>query len=83
MKVREIIECCTSPVWITLDQDSRNGERELLVENTGNAEYVLSEQVLDHEVYDMHCEDDRLVISLFTLADSWVEMRGEEYGNQR
>ena len=50
MTVREVMECCTSSVWITLDEDSRNGDREILVENTTNAEDVLSDWILDHEV---------------------------------
>ena len=73
MKVRELMECCTSPVWITLDEDSRNGELEILVANTVNAEDVLSDWILDHEVHLMHCEDDRLIISLFTIADAQKE----------
>lgn len=70
MKVRELMECCTSSVWITLDEDSRNGELEILVENTVNAEDVLSDWILDHEVHLMHCADDRLIISLYTIADA-------------
>lgn len=70
MTVREIMECCTSSVWITLDEDSRNGELEILVENTVNAEDVLSEWILNHDVYLMHCADDRLIISLYTLRDA-------------
>lgn len=75
MTVREVMECCTSSVWITLDEDSRQGELEVLVENTVNAEDVLSEQVLNHEVHLMHCSDDRLIISLFTLNDVIREQR--------
>jgi len=70
MTVREIMECCTSSVWITLDEDSRNGELEILVENTVNAEDVLSEWILNHDVHLMHCADDRLIISLYTLRDA-------------
>lgn len=73
MTVREIMECCTSSVWITLDEDSRNGELEILVENTVNAEDVLSEWILNHDVYLMHCADDRLIISLYTLRDAKEE----------
>lgn len=73
MTVREVMECCTSSVWITLDEDSRNGELELLVENTQNAEDVLSEWILDHKVHLMHCQDDRLIISLFTVQDARME----------
>ena len=75
MTVREIMECCTSSVWITLDEDSRSGELEVLVENTVNAEDVLSDWILDHEVHLMHCSDDRLIISLFTVNDA--KKRGE------
>ena len=70
MKVRELMECCTSPVGITLYEDSRNGELEILVENTVNVEDVLSDWILDHEVHLMHCENDKLIISLFTIADA-------------
>lgn len=70
MTVRELMECCTSSVWITLDEDSRNGELEILVENTVNVEDVLSDWILDHKVHLMHCEDDRLIISLYTIADA-------------
>lgn len=75
MTVREVMSNCTSPVWITLDEDSRNGELEILVENTVNAEDVLSEWILNHEVHLMHCSDDRLIISLFTLEDAMQELR--------
>lgn len=75
MTVGEILECCTSSVWITLDEDSRNGELEILVENTINAEDVLSDWILDHNVHLMHCQDDRLIISLFTANDA--KMGGE------
>lgn len=75
MKVREIMDCCTSSVWITLDEDSRNGELELLVENTCNAEDVLSDWILNHDVHLMHCQDDRLIISLYTVQDA---KRGDE-----
>ena len=70
MKVRELMGCCTSPVGITFDEDSRNGELEILVENTVNVEDVLSDWILDHEVHLMHCENDKLIISLFTIADA-------------
>ena len=70
MTVRELMECCTSPIGITLDEDSRDGELEILVENAVNAEDVLSDWILDHDVYLMHCKDNRLIISLFTLADA-------------
>ena len=73
MTVKEIMECCTSPVWITFDEDSRNGELEILIENTCNAEDILTEQILDHDVYLMHCADDRLIISLYTLRDAEQE----------
>ena len=69
MTVRELLECCTSHVGITLDEDSRTGELEILVENTVNAEDVLSNWILDHEIHLMHCENDKLIISLFTIAD--------------
>lgn len=78
MTVREVMECCTSAVWITLDEDSRNGELEILVENTVNAEDMLSEWILNHKVHLMHCSDDRLIISLFTANDARADMRGEE-----
>ena len=74
MTVREIMGCCTSSVWITLDEDSRRGELEILVENTCNAEDVLSDWILDHEVHLMHCSDDRLIISLFTINDAKREV---------
>ena len=74
MTVREIMECCTSSVWITLDEDSRSGELEVLVENTVNAEDVLSDWILDHEVHLMHCSDDRLIVSLFTAYDAKKEV---------
>lgn len=64
------MECYTSSVWITLDEDSRNGDLEILVENTVNAEDVLSEWILNHDVHLMHCADDRLIISLYTLRDA-------------
>lgn len=73
MTVREVMDCCTSPVLITLDEDSRNGDIELVVENTVNAEDVLSEWILNHEVHLMHCHDDRLIISLFTAQDAKKE----------
>lgn len=69
MTVRELLECCTSRVGITLDEDSRTGELEILVENTVNAEDILSDWILDHEIHLMHCENDKLIISLFTIAD--------------
>lgn len=73
MTVRDIMNCCTSAVWITLDEDSRNGALEILVENTVNAEDILSDGILDHEVHLMHCDDDRLIISLFTAQDARKE----------
>lgn len=82
MTVREVMSCCTSSVWITLDEDSRSGELEILVENTANAEDVLSEWILDHEINLMHCQDDRLIISLFTLNDARQEQK-KEVANDR
>lgn len=78
MTVRDLMECCTSAVWITLDEDSRQGELEILVEHTENAEDVLSEWVLNHKVHLMHCYDDRLVVSLFTVNDAKCEEKDEE-----
>lgn len=78
MTVREVMDCCTSPVWITLDEDSRNGDIELVVENTVNAEDVLSEWILNHEVHLMHCVNDRLIISLFTAQDAKRRTNNED-----
>lgn len=69
MTVREVMQCCTSSVWITLGEDSRNCDLDILVENSIDAEDVLSEWILDHDVHLMHCSDDRLIISLFTAND--------------
>lgn len=77
MTVRDVMDCCTSSVWITLDEDSRNGEREILVENTCNAEDILSEWILNHKVHLMHCDQDHLVLSLFTVNDVRAERRSE------
>lgn len=73
MTVRDLMGCCTSSVWITLDEDSRNGDLEILVENTTNAEDILSDWILDHNIHLMHCSDDRLIISLFIVNDAKLE----------
>ena len=78
MTVREVMKCCTSPVWITLDEDSRNGELEILVENTENAEDVLSEWILDHKVHLMHCSGNWLNVSLFIANDAKAESEVKE-----
>lgn len=73
MTVREVMECCTSSIWITFDEDSRNGDLELHVEDTTNAEVILSDWILDHNIHLMHCSGDRLIISLFTANDAKME----------
>lgn len=78
MTVREVMECCTSPVWITLDEDSRNGDVIIRIENTADANDILSDQLLDHEVYLMHCNGTALIISLYLLKDVKETSEGGE-----
>lgn len=70
MTVRDVMDCCTSPVWITFDEDSRNGEIVVKIEDTLDALDILTDWVLDHEVHLMHCQHERLIISLFTADDA-------------
>lgn len=70
MTVREMMKCCTSSVWITLDEDPITGELGVLVKDAVDAEDVLSDRILNHEVHLMHCEDDIIAISLFTKNDA-------------
>lgn len=80
MKVRDLFTICPCDIWITLKEDPNDGTPDIKIsaDNREDAETLLSDEILDHEIYLMIGLDDVIYVSLFLDKDNW-DVDDEEY----
>lgn len=72
MTVRELIDVCTCDIWITLGEDPSNCHPDIKISVNNSDDDIkdlLSNDILDHEIYLMLGLDEIIYVSLFLAND--------------
>lgn len=66
MTIRELSKCTVSEMRITFDEDPHDGQIDVIIPLTSDAEEILGDAVLDTEIHLIKAEGNALIISTCT-----------------
>lgn len=66
MTIRELSKCTVSEMRITFDEDPYDGQIDVIIPLTSDAEEILGDTVLDTEIHLIKAEGSALIISTCT-----------------
>lgn len=66
MTIKDLCDCIVSELQITFDEDSNNGQVDVIIPVTAEPKEILGDTILNAEVHLILADDDKIIVSTAT-----------------